>query len=368
VTSRGGVSSSDSVSSNRSRTSSKSHQSSKNPVICPICTEEVIDSGKNKKGHDSIFCDGTCQEWVHRHCAGLSMTSFKAVSSSSAPFLCPRCIIAQQSQEISVLKSSMAELSVEVDALKAQFASLVRHSDVTLPNSSSDDQQHSMVLTNSSETHGASPLYTLPAPPVHRPREERKYNVVLYGLPECPQGTRRAERVRQDCTNVVSTLSPLCTSFGSQSIKDLYRLGKYSVDRSRPILVKLNSSCDVSSVLSNRRLLADKPGVTVRPDLTISQRQSLGILLRERRVLISNGLRSRDIRILNNDLFIRNSLHGSVVDNHFVSSGNELSVPSVSESNVTATNPPSEVNQPAPSDLDSHHSVSASNPHTDSFQ
>lgn len=99
--------------------------SSKNSVICPICTEEVVDSGGcRKKGHESVFCDGACQEWLHRQCAGLSKAAFQAVSNSCGPFLCPRCVIAQQSKEISMLKDNVAVLSRDVKALKEMLDSL----------------------------------------------------------------------------------------------------------------------------------------------------------------------------------------------------------------------------------------------------
>ena len=52
-------------------------------VSCPIC-EELIDDNV----HESIFCSGQCQSYVHRGCGGLSHVAFEA-TKVSGPFHCP---------------------------------------------------------------------------------------------------------------------------------------------------------------------------------------------------------------------------------------------------------------------------------------
>ena len=46
--------------------------SSTNKSICPISDDVIKDSSLKTKGHDSMFCDGVCNTWLHRGCAGLS--------------------------------------------------------------------------------------------------------------------------------------------------------------------------------------------------------------------------------------------------------------------------------------------------------
>ena len=58
---------------------------------------------REKKGHDSIFCDGSCQDWIHSQCAGLSKASFTHYSKSNDPFFCPKCTIKNQSDDIATL-------------------------------------------------------------------------------------------------------------------------------------------------------------------------------------------------------------------------------------------------------------------------
>ena len=70
----------------KQRSSTSSPQPSAQPafkrlkkVICPICSEAIEDVSAKKKGHDAIFCDGDCQDWLHRHCSGLSKARFQSI-------------------------------------------------------------------------------------------------------------------------------------------------------------------------------------------------------------------------------------------------------------------------------------------------
>ena len=62
--------------------------------MCPICIDPIVDSSKGKKGQDAVFCDRTCNSWLHRQCAGLSRSSKTAFASFPGPdveFFCPHC-------------------------------------------------------------------------------------------------------------------------------------------------------------------------------------------------------------------------------------------------------------------------------------
>ena len=45
--------------------------------ICPICLDKIAEDSDDTDGHDAIFCEGACDAWVHRRCAGLSKTLFQ---------------------------------------------------------------------------------------------------------------------------------------------------------------------------------------------------------------------------------------------------------------------------------------------------
>ena len=83
---------------------------------------------------------------------------------------------------------------------------------------------------------------------------------------------------------LLSWLDPLVTT---SLVVDLVRLGKYSEDRTRPLLVKLTRPNDVHSVLMARKKLAARPGIAIKPDMSAEDRKVESLLLRERRSLLA---------------------------------------------------------------------------------
>ena len=86
---------------------------------------------------------------------------------------------------------------------------------------------------------------------------DRKFNLVIQGIPECSSDMKSLERLQSDLTNILKELSNLNSSKGPDCVKDTFRLGKYKSDlnRPRPILVKFLCSGDIQSILSNKKLL-----------------------------------------------------------------------------------------------------------------
>ena len=56
---------------------------------------------------------------------------------------------------------------------------------------------------------------------------DRKFNAVLYGIPECLKGTKKYDQAKQELTNVVSTVSHVDREITLQNIRDCFHLGKY---------------------------------------------------------------------------------------------------------------------------------------------
>lgn len=141
-----------------------------------------------------------------------------------------------------------------------------------------------------------------------------------------------------------SVLTPLVSSVSVHSIWDCIRLGRFLPDcqTPRPILVKLNSTSEVSAILSNRKLLSDFPGVSIKPHLSRSQLQVEKMLLVKRRSLISSGAEPKDIKIRRNQLFHGTKLVGSVEDFKFLDA--------ISADNLNLPNPASPISAPPISD------------------
>ena len=85
-------------------------------------------------------------------------------------------------------------------------------------------------------------------------------------------------------------------------------------------MVSLLRISDAQSILSHRRQLASKPGIRIRPDLSLEERKTQSILLKERWSLIQAGTERSLIRITGAHLYVNKQKYGSVSDGEFVRS------------------------------------------------
>ena len=79
---------------------------------CDLCCEPIVDEKE-----DALQCEGSCQLWMHRYCAGVTQSHFKVLASGSNPFVCLHCLqethlaaVVQLQDEIAVLKAEVTEL------------------------------------------------------------------------------------------------------------------------------------------------------------------------------------------------------------------------------------------------------------------
>ncbi len=93
---------------------------------CSVCEKTIEDESE-----DSIFCEGICNDWMHRTCAGLSKVAFKAASESEDKFHCHYCSSKCLRDEIKALKDKVSYLDA---SLKSQPATTNTTSS-TLPRS-----------------------------------------------------------------------------------------------------------------------------------------------------------------------------------------------------------------------------------------
>ena len=83
-------------------------------------------------------------------------------------------------------------------------------------------------VTNMEVTNSATPAVAsnTTMPNSASAQADRKFNAVLYGLPECSKGTKKYDRAKQDLTNVITAVSHV-DQITSQNICDCFHLGKY---------------------------------------------------------------------------------------------------------------------------------------------
>ena len=85
----------------------------KRPITCAVCEQKIVD-GKDQ----AIFCEGVCQRWLHRYCAGVSLPYFEAMSSSPEPFYCVGCLQVSYNAEMASLREIISSMRTEITELR----------------------------------------------------------------------------------------------------------------------------------------------------------------------------------------------------------------------------------------------------------
>ena len=294
------------------------------PSTCAICLDPIIDATEDTEGQEAIFCEGKCNAWLHRQCAGLSHRLFEIYQDKDDHFHCPNCRLIMQEHCIQELKSTIESLHKDILELKTQCND---NTVIDLPNSVPESQDGisqatSGVSTEPTTTRSATVQETATTASKNtdsKTHDDRKFNVVIYGINECDKGTNRSERLSHDLHNVTTIVCEGDNSVNPLSIRDLLRLGKYreQANKPRPILVRLNRTVDVSILLSKAAKSLPK-GIKIKPDMTREERHIESLLLKERWSLMQSGRDRRAIKIRSNKIFVNNRLHGQVVNSSYV--------------------------------------------------
>ena len=154
---------------------SPSTSTKKAPSKCPCL---ICDASAKSKGQDSVFCEGSCQGWLHRTCAGLSKSMFKVISSPehNCPFYCLYCTHVRYFDQISNLKSTIEDLSGKLAKLESRSDPI--NASVTNGSPSSADVVRS---SKPMSTNAESNPSRTPSPLVKSADSSRKFNIVVYG-------------------------------------------------------------------------------------------------------------------------------------------------------------------------------------------
>lgn len=323
-------------SSSLSSASSSAPSSASTKETCCVCCQ-TIHIGKD----DALFCSGTCQHWLHRYCASVSVQCYKCIKDDDRPFYCFWCYQSRSQREIAALTSAVEELKLENAKLKESLC--VTQSQVSAPRQDGPTQQ-SYASAVSKASHvpstdvGSSMQTGQTRTASTNHLSERKYNVVVYGIEECSKGTLKHARLKSDLNQVVSVLSKVDATIDQQSIKDCYRLGKFSPNQNlpRPVLVKFIRISDVSNILSRKGDLS-RP-FSIKPDLSPEERHRDSLLLKERWRLIQSGTTRSEIKIRGSGLYLNKRLFARIVNSELQYTSALPSPVNVSQSVVPSDN------------------------------
>ena len=86
----------------------------KTKTKCDLCLATIVDDKE-----DALQCEGTCQLWFHRYCAGVSQSLFKSLANDDKPFVCLHCSQERHHVTVNELQSEVVALRAEVAELRA---------------------------------------------------------------------------------------------------------------------------------------------------------------------------------------------------------------------------------------------------------
>ena len=247
----------------------------------------------------------------------------KKLSLSNAPFMCPSCCFSEHRQLISSLVNSVEDLKAEVTRLKNHVPISVSNLSTPVSADSNNTACSADGQSNINFSASKDSSIRLPAQLKTTPRGvstnqfDTKFNIVVFGIDECPIGTNRLVRHNSDLNIVASITTFMVTNINANSISDCFRLGKFNPERQhpRPILVKFIRSSDVQSVLSNRGKLS-KP-ISIKPYMSPEDRRNDLSLLRERWCLIQSGIERQSIKIHGMRIYVKNKLVGEIIQSKY---------------------------------------------------
>ena len=241
--------------SNKEKKKSKSSHT----VLCCICDVDIVDDTD-----ESVLCEGICQAWMHRKCAGISRQVFAVISKSNDPYLCSHCMLSNYKEEIVSLKNQVSSLSNELALLKVnQVPTDV--SDSSLP----DNSQVSNMNTNSLEPHsGFDAVKSFIAEEKEKTR--RRLNLIMHHVPESTASEGLARK--QDDINQVSSVLDKYIGI-TPNIQKAFRVGSKG-DTPRLLKIMIPTEHDKAFILRNSFKLRsdDNPEeikkIFITPDLT----------------------------------------------------------------------------------------------------
>lgn len=83
--------------------------------ICDLC------AGAIKHTEDLVKCQGPCEQYMHRYCAGVTRHNYQQLKTSSTPFKCLVCSVEDHKQTLASLITAAEGITKELSLLKSQI-------------------------------------------------------------------------------------------------------------------------------------------------------------------------------------------------------------------------------------------------------
>ena len=189
---------------------------------CNICNKVIIDQSASHSGEEAIYCEGVCCGWLHRHCVGLSVSQFAHMSTGTQSFYCVYCTLQQQALEIKELKKTVKTLISDMAKISSGdtaglSARPVYNTTTTSKSPAANPLQHS----NNTSHNEYKPKHPTSSDNESSIRhEDRKLNLVVFGIDESPSNTPRLDRLKNDLDHLAATFNSIEALIEVYTIKD----------------------------------------------------------------------------------------------------------------------------------------------------
>jgi len=229
--------------------------------ICPICADVIIESTEEVEGHDAIYCEGACNSWLHRQCAGLSKSLFLSFANSDKAYQCSHCRLAAYETIVDNMKTTISSLEQRIKTLESKsplnmntsYASAVTKND-TNPSTSLPPNDHITTVVSSYLNE-------------EKERSKRRLNLIVHNLKE-PTSEDGATRKKEDIKQINNLLQNHMEV--SPTVTNAIRLGKHR-ERPRLLRVTVSSESEKATVLRNTFKLRrgqETKNIFISPDMT----------------------------------------------------------------------------------------------------
>jgi len=263
--------------------------------MCLICNSTIVEENENQMGEEAIFCEGNCQGWLHRKCAGITNVYFNKLTKSNNKFLCVYCRLFEQASLVEELQEEVKNLKAKLEEGTPSPTNLDSQNMETGPSAITDSSNPPINLEGirreinllTSSVRNQQKILD------NKERENRMNNLVIVGLKE--------EDDNEDVVAVTSSIFASKLGLDNVAIAKAKRLGK-SDNKKRPILVTFSTQSDRKEVLENRKKLAGSD-IYINFDLTREQIKELQNLRKLRKKLLQHeAFKNKKITIYRNKL------------------------------------------------------------------
>ena len=270
------------------------------------CVLQTCPGGKNEKLH----CYD-CKDEYHYDCANISFSLYKCITDVAevgARWHCATCLDSTTPKSSSTLqgsfesfKTSMHEelkaISANVEKQLMSFKAQILDKQETCQKSYASvisknlDKQHSetaqvvVALKKNVETLNNNVENEKIQKNELKMREKKKNNLMMFRLPESSDQSP-AEAFKEDFVNIINIIDPQ-KNLSSTDIVDLYRIGEKDASKTRPVVIRFNSTEKRNEMLKLRNLYCEtkdnspKVQVFLAPDRTTKQIQEHKLLVDE---------------------------------------------------------------------------------------